>query len=149
MKVYLGADHRGFELKEKLKTWLEKHDVSHQDLGAHILDSFDDYTEYASKVASMVGSSSKDRGVLLCGSGVGVDVVANKFDNVRSALGLNPQQVESARADDNANILVIAADYTAERAATQMLDKFLKTEYKGEERHERRLGEISKLERNN
>lgn len=149
MKIYLGADHRGFELKNKLKVWLEKQDMPHEDLGALILDSFDDYTEYAAKVASVVADNPKSTGVLLCGSGVGVDIVANKFDNVRAAVGINPLQVESARKDDNANILVIAADYTDERAAIKMLDKFIKTEYEDNERHTRRLNEISKLERNN
>lgn len=149
MKVYLGADHRGFALKNKIKSWLEKKDILHQDLGAEVEDSFDDYTEYASKVASMVGMDPKSRGVLLCGSGVGVDIVANKFDNVRSAVGINPYQIEAARKDDNVNILVIAADYTLEREAVKMLEKFLQTKFESSTRHNRRLGDIAKLEQNN
>jgi ribose 5-phosphate isomerase B len=149
MKVYLGADHRGFALKNKLKLWLEKNDFLHEDLGAYLEDNFDDYTQYAAKVASVVAADPKARGVLLCGSGVGVDVVANKFDNVRSAVGINPFQVEAARKDDNANILVIAADYTSERESEKMLERFLNTKYENSVKHDRRLEDIKKLEDNN
>lgn len=149
MKIYLGADHRGFELKEKLRIWLEKNDLAYEDMGAYNFEKYDDYTEYAEKVASMVADNIHDKGVLLCGSGVGVDIVANKFDGIRSAVAINPEQIEAARMHDNVNVLVLAADYTSERQAISMLEKFLNTEFDEEIRHEKRLEEIAKLEQNN
>lgn len=149
MKIYLGADHRGFALKEKLKIWLEKHDVAHEDLGAPTLDPNDDYTTYAEKVASLVASQESARGVLLCGSGVGVDVVANKFDGIRASIGKTEAQIKAGRADDDMNILVIAADYTSEADAQKMLRTFLDTKFSSNARHKRRLDEISRIEQNN
>jgi RpiB/LacA/LacB family sugar-phosphate isomerase len=85
MKIYLGADHRGFTLKEKLKQWLESQGYAVQDMGAHVLTPGDDYTDYASAVGFNVAKSDDAKGIVVCGSGVGVDVVANKIDGVRSA----------------------------------------------------------------
>lgn len=149
MKVYLGADHRGYELKEKLKQWLERHEYEHEDFGAHKFDKNDDYTLYAEKVASVVAKGKESLGVLLCGSGVGVDVSANKFDGIRASIGINSEQVKAGRQDDDMNILVIAADYTNEALAQKMLYIFLETEYEKLKRHERRLEEISRIEKNN
>lgn len=149
MKVYLGTDHRGFALKEKMKTWLTDWKYGFSDLGAYELDSQDDYPLYAEKVGVLVGKEEEARGVLLCGSGVGVDVVANKIDGVRASIGKNPQQVKAGRNDDDMNILIIAADYTKEDEAKEMLKVFLETKFSGKSRYKRRLQEISKLEANN
>ncbi len=149
MKIYIGADHRGFKLKNALRTWLEKHEISHEDLGAHTHNATDDYTLYAEKVAAIVGSDPQAKGVLLCGSGVGVDVVANKFDGVRASIGKSADQIKAGRKDDNMNILVIASDFTSEEEAKKMLDVFIKTDFSGKARHKRRLTEISRLEENN
>jgi ribose 5-phosphate isomerase B len=149
MKIYIGADHRGFELKEKIAKWLFEMEHAYQDLGAQSLDSHDDYTKYAEEVASLVAKDENSRGILLCGSGVGVEVVANKFDGIRAAIGKDIFQIEAGRADDDMNILVIAADYTTEKEAKAMLIAFLETKYEGSARHERRLEEIEKIEANN
>ena len=149
MKIYIGADHRGYELKEKIAKWLFEMEHAYQDMGANSLDPNDDYTKYAEEVASLVGSNEGSRGILLCGSGVGVDVVANKFDGVRSSIGKDVLQIEAGRRDDDMNILVIAADYTTEKEAKAMLIAFLETKYVGSPRHERRLEEIEKIEANN
>lgn len=149
MKVYLGTDHRGFGLKEKIKDWLKTWGYEFSDLGAYELDPKDDYPLYAEKVGVIVGKVKDARGVLLCGSGVGVDVAANKIDGVRAAIGKNKDQVRAGRNDDNMNILVIAADYTKEEEARQMLKVFLETKFAGEKRFVRRLAEIEKLEANN
>lgn len=148
MKIYIGADHRGFKLKELLVRWLFDNGYEVFDAGAQSFDPSDDYTKYASEVASLV-SDTNDQGILLCGSGVGVDVVANKFDGVRAAIGKTPEQVKSGRTDDNMNILVIAADYTGEKEAVEMVEAFLKTDFDDKERHKRRLSEIEKIEANN
>jgi ribose 5-phosphate isomerase B len=149
MKIFIGADHRGYELKEKIASWLFELEHAYQDLGADKLDPHDDYPKYAEEVASLVAQNEGSRGVLLCGSGVGVDVVANKFDGIRASIGKNVLQVEAGRRDDDMNILVIAADFTSEKEAKGMLIAFLETKYENVARHERRLEEIEKLEENN
>ncbi len=87
MKIYLGADHRGYQLKEKIAKWLFEWKYDFSDMGAEHLDPEDDYPVYAEKVASIVANEEESRGILLCGSGVGVDVAANKFDGVRASIG--------------------------------------------------------------
>lgn len=149
MKIFLGADHRGYELKEKIATWLFELNYEFEDLGADYLDEKDDYTKYAESVASLVARRPGSKGVLLCGSGVGVEVMANKFDGIRAAIGKDPMQVKAGREDDNMNILVVAADFTEEKQAKAMLIAFLETKYKDNVRHERRLDEIEKIEANN
>lgn len=149
MKVYLGSDHRGFSLKEKVKVWLEKHNLSHEDMGAYSLDPKDDYTLYAEKVASIVSNEPLSRGILFCGSGVGVDIVANKLDGVRASIGKSPKQVEAGRNDDDMNVLVIASDFTKEEEAKEIIKTFLRAEFDEKERHKRRLEEIKRIEENN
>ena len=149
MKIFLGADHRGYELKEKIAKWLFEMEYPYQDLAASHLNPGDDFTKYAEDVASLVAKTNGARGVLLCGSGVGVDVLANKFDGIRSSIGKNVFQVEAGRNDDDMNILVIAADFTEEKEAKAMLIAFLETKFSGKARYERRLQEIKEIEANN
>jgi ribose 5-phosphate isomerase B len=149
MKIFIGADHRGYELKEKLGQWLFEMERAYQDLGADTLDPHDDYSQYAEKVASLVTQNEGSRGVLICGSGVGVEVMANKFDGIRAAIGKNALQIEAGRRDDDMNVLVIAADYTSEKEAKAMLIAFLETPFSGKARYEKRLEEIEKIEANN
>lgn len=149
MKVYIGSDHRGFRLKEKLEVWLKSKKFEIKDMGAYEYDPKDDYTLYAEKVALMVRDNEGSKGILLCGSGVGVDVVANKFDGIRASIGKTAKQVKAGREDDDMNILVIAAEFTNDRDAKKMTMAFLKTEFDKEARHERRLQEIKRIEANN
>jgi ribose 5-phosphate isomerase B len=149
MKVFIGADHRGFGLKEKIVKWLFEMEYPYQDFGAYHYDKHDDFTKYAEEVASLVAKTEGARGVLLCGSGVGVDVVANKFDGIRASIGKDVFQVEAGRSDDDMNILVIAADFTEEKEAKAMLIAFLETKFSGKARYERRLLEIKEIEANN
>src|SRR5690606_3695661 len=121
---------RGFSLKEKIFGWLVDEGYRVEDFGAYEYKKDDDYTEFAEKVASVVGSaasaedSASQKGIVLCGSGVGVDVVANKFDGVRASIGKEPKQVKAGREDDNMNVLVLAADFTSEREAKEMVKMF-------------------------
>lgn len=147
--IFLGADHRGFVLKEKIAKWLFDMNKEYQDYGANHLDPKDDYTKYAESVASVVAKNDNSKGILLCGSGVGVEVVANKFDGVRAAIGKDVLQVIAGRRDDDMNILVIAADFTSEKEAKAMVIAFLETKFSGKARHERRLDEIERIEANN
>lgn len=149
MKIFLGADHKGYELKGKIASWLFDMEYVFQDEGADHYDPHDDYPKYAEAVASLVAANSGSRGILLCGSGVGVDVVSNKFDGIRASIGKSVAQVEAGRNDDNMNILVIASDFTSEKETKAMVIAFLETKYSGQARFERRLQEIGKIEANN
>ncbi len=149
MKIFIGSDHRGYKLKESIARWLFDLEHAYFDVGASSLDPHDDYTKYAEEVASLVANNKSSRGILLCGSGVGVDVVANKFDGIRASLGKSVLQVEAGRNDDDMNILVIAADFTTEKEAKAMLIAFLETPFSGKARYERRIEEITKIEANN
>jgi ribose 5-phosphate isomerase B len=147
MKIYIGADHRGFELKQSLKQWLAEYNYENEDLGALEFDPNDDYPIYAQKVAEKVsGETENSRGIVICGSGVGVDIVANKFQGIRCGLGINMKQVAAARRDDDINILALAADEVNEQTAQDMVKIFLETEFENTERRTRRLDEIKKIE---
>lgn len=149
MKVFLGSDHRGYYLKEKIAKWLFDWKYNFFDVGAQSLDLSDDYTKYASEVASLVANENRGRGIVLCGSGVGVDVTTNKFDGIRASIGKSARQIEAGRKDDDMNILVIAADYTDEYEAKEMVKAFLETKFDEKPRHKRRLKDIEKIEANN
>lgn len=155
MKVYIGSDHRGYKLKEKIFQWLVDGGYEVEDYGAYEYVKNDNYTEYAEKVASVLSDKDRDKvkggekGILLCGSGVGVDIVANKFDGVRASIGKSPDQVKAGRRDDDMNILVIAADFTKEKEAEMMVKAFLETKFSGKSRHKKRLEDIAKIEANN
>jgi len=118
-------------------------------VGAQNLELGDDYTKYATEAASLVAKTQGGRGIVLCGSGVGVDVAVNKFDGIRASIGISERQVKAGRNDDDMNILVIAADYTDEYEAKDMVKAFLETKFGGKERYKRRLKEIEKIEANN
>ena len=146
--IFLAADHRGFPLKEKVKQWLVEWGYDYEDMGAFKLDPTDDYPIYAKKVAEgMV--EPEDRGILVCGSGVGVDEVANKFDGIRSGLAIIKEQIQSARNDDNINVLALASDFISEEEAREMVKVFLDTEFADAERFNRRLKEVGEIEEEN
>lgn len=148
--IYLGADHRGYELKEKLKLYLKELGLEYQDLGAFEYNKDDDFVAFASAVAEKVAAAPEhNRGLVICSSGVGVDVVANKFDNIRSALGFSASEVSSSRNDDNANVLALPADYVSEEIAREMVKVFLETRFAKEERFVRRIKEIKEIEKTN
>lgn len=151
MKVYLGTDHRGFKLAEEIYTWLIDNNIAVVNAGATQLDPKDDYVDYASEVARRVSQvigygHEETRGIVICGSGVGVDIAANKIKGIRCGLGFSTQQVKAARQDDDINVLAIAADFIKESEAKKIIKVFLETEFSGEERHKRRIAKIAKLE---
>ena len=144
--VYLGSDHRGFELKEKLRQHLEDEGFEITDLGNDHLDPQDDYVDFARKVADAVVQDPTNKGVVLCGSGVGVDIVANKVDGIRSALVQEEALAVSARRDDDANVLALPADVLDEEQAFRIVKAFLTTDFGGAERYKRRLGKLEEVE---
>lgn len=148
--VYLGADHRGFELKEKIKTWLKGQGILFEDLGAHKLEPQDDYPDFALAVANKVAQNPHEhRGILLCGSGMGMDVVANKVRGVRATVAYSRDSARHARTNDDINVITLAGDILSLDEASEIINIFLTTEFSGEERHVRRLKKIREIEDQN
>ncbi len=146
MRVYIGSDHRGFELKEQIKEWLAQEGYEVEDVGNHIFDPEDDYIDYALKVAeSIEGGEAGDRGILLCGSGHGVEMVANRFKNVRAILSFNQEVTVQARRHEDANVITIPAEWVAPEEAIERVRLFLGTEKSEEDRHARRRSKIANL----
>jgi ribose 5-phosphate isomerase B len=145
MKISVGADHAGFALKEHIREVLTKagHEVA--DLGTHSTESTD-YPDYAAAVARAVASGASERGVLVCASGVGMSIAANKIAGVRAALGTNPEEVAFTRHHNDANVLTLGARFTEAALADELVRIFLETGFDGG-RHERRVHKISLLER--
>ena len=147
MLIYIGADHRGFNLKETLKKSLKDQGYEVVDVGNDHYDENDDYPDFAKLVGLVISQEPVNRrGILICGSGVGVDIVANKFKGVRSALVNSPDQAYLSRNDDDTNVLSLAADFLSEDDAKKILGTFLQTPFSGKENFQRRLGKIRQLE---
>lgn len=141
--IFLGADHRGFQLKEEVKTWLRTQGVAFEDFGAHEYAGGDDYSDYAQQVAWAVAKNpSEHRGILLCGSGVGMAIAADKVKGMRAGLFFDAQQAQDATAHDHVNVAALPADFLSVEEATAIVEAFLKTPYAKEERHLRRIGKI-------
>ena len=141
--IYLGADHRGFKLKEEIKKFLKEMRRDFIDLGNVIYDANDDYTDFAKLVAEKVSANPEiDKGILICGSGVGVDIVANKFKGVRSALADDVSTAKQSRAHDNTNVLSIPADEVDIKAAKEIITTWLNTEFLNQEKYKRRVNKI-------
>lgn len=147
MKIYIGADHRGFATKQAIKQQLEKQELEVIDVGAMEEVDGDDYVDYAKAVAEAVAGDADSRGIVVCGSGVGVDMVANKVPGIRSGLGIAHDQVMAARKDDDINVLALAADYTLPDEIMKMVDTFLKTPFSSVDRYQKRLDKVSVLEK--
>ncbi|MBI2624417.1 RpiB/LacA/LacB family sugar-phosphate isomerase [Candidatus Parcubacteria bacterium] len=147
MQIFLGADHRGFKLKESLKAHLAECGIEVEDLGNTVEDPNDDYVDFAANVAAKVSENpSENRGILICGSGHGVDMVANKFKGVKSALAFNEAVAKQSREHEDANVLALPSDWLSEEDAKKMVDAWLATPFSGEERHIRRLEKIAEFE---
>ncbi|HXT13073.1 MAG TPA: ribose 5-phosphate isomerase B [Candidatus Angelobacter sp.] len=140
----LGADHGGFELKETLKQYLEQRGVSVSDLGAHSRQPADDYPDFAQLVGQSVANRRAELGLLICTSGIGMSIAANKIAGVRAALVADEQSAVLARQHNDANVICLGANHTAPDAAKKIVDAFLNAHFEGG-RHERR---VSKMETN-
>lgn len=145
MKIAFGADHAGYELKESLKIYLKG--IGHEvvDCGTDSKKSVD-YPDYGLRVAEKIINKEADYGVLICMTGIGQSIVANKVPGIRAGLCLNKDQAEYSRKHNDANVIVLAAKYTKEDEAKDIIKIWLKAEFEGG-RHKRRLDKIEDIER--
>lgn len=145
LRVALGADHGGFSLKNELSAWLrEGHEIL--DLGAHTLDPADDYPDYAEAVAHAVSSDRSQRGILICGSGVGACIAANKIMGVRACLCHDTYSAHQGVEHDNMNVLCLGARVVGLELAKELVTAFLNATFTSEERHQRRLDKVLAIE---
>ncbi len=142
--IAIGCDHAGYELKEKIKEYLDNKNIVYKDFGTFSKESCD-YPDYAKKVAKSVASNESKKGVLICGSGIGISIAANKVSGIRAALCYEPNLAQMAREHNDANILCLGARVTDLNKAIKILDTFLNTDFEGK-RHQRRIEKISEIE---
>ena len=139
MPVFIAADHRGFELKNKLVEYLQEKDIRIEDFGNYQLDPLDDNPDFAQKVAQAVQQNPQENlGIVICGSGIGVSIAVNRFKNIRCGIALNLHQVQHGRENDHINILAIASDYTDFETAKKYVDTFFSSHPKVDEKYTRR-----------
>jgi len=144
MKVAIGSDHAGFADKEKIKRQLEELGVEYEDVGTNSTESVD-YPFYAKKVAEKVANGEVEQGILVCGSGNGMQIAANKIHGVRAALAWNQETARLARQHNNANVLSVPARMISPDEVKNVVKSFLDAEFEGG-RHERRVEAITNLE---
>ena len=149
MKIGIAADHGGFELKNIVKLFLENKGYEVKDFGAFQLDTADDYPDFVIPLALAVVEKKVDRGIAICGSGVGASVVANKIAGIRAALIHDHFSAHQGVEDDDMNLICLGGRVTAFAAAEELITAFLNAKYIGAERHERRLQKVKKLEQRN
>ena len=140
-RIYVGADHAGFALKQKLVDELKRLGYEPVDVGPSKLDPADDYPDYAKPVADAVSTGIAQRGVLTCGTGLGMGYVANRYPRVRAAVVWSPELAELSRKHNDANILVLPSRFVSDAEALDILHRFLTTPFEGG-RHERRVEKI-------
>jgi ribose 5-phosphate isomerase B len=144
MKIAIASDHRGFAIKAKMVSVIN--DLGHQpiDMGTDSTESVD-YPDFAAKVAQAVSEKTVDRGILICGTGMGMCITANKFPNVRACTCHDDLTAEMSRRHNDANVLCLSADLLGDRLINRMLELWLKTQFEGG-RHARRIEKIGKIE---
>ena len=146
MKIGIAADHGGFALKEEIRTWLVSLGHNVKDFGAHQLDPRDDFPDFVMPLAKAVAAAEIERGIAVCGSGVGASIAANKISGVRAALILDGFSAHQGVEDDDMNLLCLGGRVVGNKMAEELIAAFLKARYIGAERHRRRLEKIKALE---
>jgi ribose 5-phosphate isomerase B len=145
MKIAIGSDHAGFELKEKIKQHLLDKSFEVDDRGTHSLESVD-YPDYAQAVSDQVAAKLADTGILVCGTGIGMSIAANKVPGIRCAHVTSEVEAQLSREHNDANVVAIGARVLAEPAALAIVDRFLNTAFSGG-RHQLRVNKIGDLEK--
>ena len=148
MKVAIGVDHGGIHLKPALIEYLEKKGIEYKDFGTFSEDSCD-YNDYAEAVAKAVAGGEYDRGILICGTGIGMSIVANKVKGVRCAHCHDVFSAKMTRLHNDANMLAMGERVIGAGLMTEIVDAFLTTDFSGDERHVRRVNKIKALEEKN
>ena len=146
MKIGIAADHGGYELKEQLKQYLEAKGQELTDFGAHALDNADDYPDFVVPLAKSVANKELERGIAVCGSGVGASVAANKIAGARAALINDHFSAHQGVEDDDLNIICLGGRVSGTMLAKELVESFLNARFTGEERHKRRLKKVQALE---
>ena len=144
MRIALGADHAGVALKQDIKQQLDERGISYTDFGTNTTESVD-YPEYAQKVGDAVAGGQFDRGILFCGSGIGMAIAANKVPGIRAAAVFDPTAARLSREHNDANVLSLAERVTPADEARRIVDAFLDTPFAGG-RHQRRVDKITAIE---
>ncbi|PIR79806.1 MAG: ribose-5-phosphate isomerase [Candidatus Levybacteria bacterium CG10_big_fil_rev_8_21_14_0_10_35_13] len=147
MKVYLASDHAGFELKNKVKDYLTSQNYEVEDMGDFVPNPTDDYPDFISKAAKKVSEDSTSKAIVFGKSGTGEEITANKFGNVRAAVGFSGENVKLAREHNDANVLSLGSQFVTDEEAIELVKIFLETSFSNEERHKRRIEKISKIEK--
>lgn len=137
----IGCDHGGFELKSEIMKHLEERGIEYKDFGCYGTDSVD-YPEYGKKVAHAVADGECERGILICGTGIGISIAANKVKGVRAALCTDCFMAQATREHNDANILALGGRVVGAGLALKIVDTFLDTEFSNDERHIRRINQI-------
>lgn len=145
--VFLGSDHAGFDTKERIKRFLDKYKIKYHDLGPDNLNPKDDYPDYAFKVAQRVARNKDYRGILVCGSGVGMTIAANKVRGARAVAAYDKYSAIKSREDNDANILGLRSRKSSFRTTKKIIWTWLDTPFSGEERHTRRIKKIHDYEK--
>ena len=145
-KIYVGSDHAGFEFKEKIKSYLTKDGYILNDMGPYEYDKDDDYPDFALRVAGNVSTHKDSIGILICGTGAGMAIVANKVKGVRAAEVYDLYSAKMSREHNNANIISLRARDFNFAKIKKIVNAWLKAEFPGEERHERRIRKIIHFE---
>ncbi len=144
--IYLGSDHAGYKLKQTVKSYLDSLHVPYTDLGNLELDEADDYPDYALAVSKAVTKDRGSRGILMCGSAMGICIAANKVKGIRATPVFTTREAQLSREHNDANILCLSGWDTSGAKVKSIIRVWLKTEFTGHQRHVRRLGKIKKIE---
>lgn len=136
--IALGSDHGGFELKEKIKKYLDSEQIAYKDYGCMDCSSCD-YPVYGRMAAEAVAGGECDKGILICSTGIGISIAANKVEGIRCALCTDSYSAKMTRLHNDANVLAMGAGVVGEGLAIDIVETFLKTDFSGEERHQRRI----------
>ena len=144
MKIAIGCDHGGYLLKQDILIWMEENDIDYEDFGCFSTESVD-YPVYGEKVARAIAGGECDKGIVICTTGIGISIAANKVKGVRCALCADPLSAEMTRRHNDANVLALGAGIVGPHLARRIVEIFLNTEFEGG-RHARRVGQLDAIE---
>ena len=146
MKIAIGSDHAGFEVKEGVKKFLKEKGYEFDDLGAESYVSTDDYPVYGEKVAKAVASGDYDRCIVVCGTGMGISIAANKVPGIRAAACYNTEMAKVSREHNDANVLALGGRTPTGQPASEIVEVWLETPFSEGDRHKRRIKQIKEIE---